>query len=623
MQPDNQNRSARWSAFRRLGIYGPLLVIFGFVLPVLAYLAFMRVLGWSIPAVSLGGFSALTSSSFSATSSQELTLYASPNTEAYFLRIGGQYSRLLAPWRDYSSNRHKGIKEISNPALLRELKGGVLILPSAVALSTDERRDIQRFLFQGGSLLATWATGSRNEGGTWEGWRFLDNFGVEATGEMPEDPATRYLILKGESPLAHSQAAGQRIWLGNASERLLRFRGKGIAAEFMPWSRLPDDDRKEEGAVLYSESAAESGRTALFAFSESAWASQPEPIYALVDDTLSWLLRQPAVVRATWPNGNHAAQVVAMDLDEAIPNATYFAKWMQKLSYRGDFFVQSSDADANSAILNTLATQFDVGYNGDVRIGFKGQPAPEQKTRIDAMQETLNAVLRPPTPHTGFKAPLDSHDGTTETLLQKAGIRYLVSDASRTDAQVPVLASLPGISSDETLVILPRTQRDDLHFSRETLDAAQTQQAMIQDFDLALRMGALGLLSLHSRNYTPDGALETAMNGYSTYLQDHRAGVWLASSRQVASWWKERDRFKLSSNNSGRRLNFNITVTGKEPVQGGGLIVMLPRKGITPAIQGLTIGMPTPTVTQIDNYRALISFNTLLPGNYAYRASFE
>ena len=623
MRRDDQAGSVRRPAYRRLGTYAPLLIILGVVMPVLAYLAIMRLLGWNIPAVSLGGLSTLTSSSFSATTSQALTLYASPNTEAYFLRNGAQYTRLLAPWRDYSSNRHKGIKEISNPALLRDLKGGVLILPSAVALSAEERREIQRFLFQGGSLLATWATGTRNEGGSWEGWRFLELFGAEATGEMPEDPATHYLNIEGESPLAHSQAAGQRIWLGNASERLLRFRGKGVAAEFMTWDRLPDDDRKEEGAVLYSESVSESGRTALFAFSESAWASQPEPIYALVDDTLSWLLRQPAVVRATWPNGNHAAQIVAMDLDEDIPNATYFAKWMHQISYRGDFFVQTSAAITNSAILKTLATEFDVGYNGDVAIGFTGQSAPDQQKRIDAMQANLAAVLPSPARNRGFKPPLGSHDGTTETLLQKAGIRHLVSDAGRTDARIPALAKLPGIAVADTVVILPRTQRDDLNLASDQSDTAQTQEALIQDFDLTRRMGALGLLSVHSKHYTPDGTLARAMNGYSAYLQDHRAGVWLASSLQVANWWKERDRFKLSSKTSGRRLDFNITVTGNEPVQGCGLVVMLPRKGISPTVLGLKIGMPKPTVTPIDSYRALISFNTLLPGNYAYQASFE
>lgn len=629
MQTENPDSFEGRPAYRRIGTYMPALIIMGLAMAVLVYLTSMQVLGWKVPALNAALFKAVSTvpgangAPAASSTPQGMILYASPNTKEYFAGIGGNYDRLLVPWRAYFSSRRETIRELTDPAALHDLKDGVLILPSAVALSDAERADILRFRAQGGAVLATWATGTRSAKGEWAGWQFLENLGAKSMGEVALEPAARHLILNGESPLSYSQPAGQRIWLGNASERLLRFKGAGVAGRFMNWTRTPDPARKDEGAVIFSETSPTAGRAVLFAFAESAWEAQPQPVYALVEDTLNWLQRQPAIVRAAWPDGKRAAQIIEMDTEEGFPNALRFASMMHAMSYRGTFYILTSVGKQFPDVLLTLARDFEIGYHGDIHTGFKDLPPAEQQKRIDTMQADMRSVIPDTKAFTGFRAPTEGYDMNTEALLYKSGFRHHVTDPSRTEARLPAFAKIEGVPPEDSLVIIPRTQRDDINLAKENLDVAQTQQALIDDLELTDEMGALGLLSVHSQNYGSDSVLTQAMPGYLAHFKEHRPHLWLASSGQVADWWRERERFKLSAKSTGKRLEFNLTVNGKTPFSGGNLIVMLPRKGVMPEVQGLKIGMPKATVRKIDDFRAGISFETLNPGNYAYQATFE
>ncbi len=552
-----------------------------------------------------------------------MLLYVSPNSKAHFTSVGGNYETLIIPWRNYFTNRKISVKEVSDIAELANIKEGVLILPSALALSDQERADIQRFHAGGGAVLATWATGSRNGKGEWQGWDFLESFGAKVLGEIPLEPAARQLILNGESPVSYQSPAGKRIWLGNASERFLRLKGEALGARIMDWSRIPDKNRPDEGAIIYTEKPGAVGRSAVFAFAESAWEAQAFAIYEVVDDTLAWLQRKPAIVKSAWPHGKRAAQLIEMDTEQGFPNALRFASMMRALSYRGTFYVLTSVGKQFPDVLLSLARDFEVGYHGDVHDGFKDQPAEKQQQRIEVMFSEMKTVLPDTQGITGFRAPYESYDATTEKLLQKYGVRHHATDPARSEARLPMFAKMDGVSTDNTLVLLPRTNRDDINLAKENLTTEQITQALIDDFDLSENMGGMGLLSIHSQNYSNDAALTLAMPGFLAHLTKHKQDVWLASATEIANWWREREHFKLSARNLGRRLEFNITITGKKPFDGGNLTVMLPRKGIAPKVEALKVGLPKPTVKMIDDYRAMITFDALAPGDYAYQATFE
>ncbi len=595
----------------------PFMIIVGLLVPIVVYLAVMKTMGWQASTLDANGGLA-----YVATARDNVTLYASSNTDTYFKGIGGNYETLLVPWRNYFSNRKASFKEVKTATELGKQKVGVLILPSALSLSPEERTEIQAYRAKGGSVLSTWATGTRNGKGEWEGWQLLESMGVKMLGEIPATEDARNLTFTGESPLSHTLDAGKRIWMDKTSEPLLRVKGEMVAARFMDYARITDDARRTEGAIVYSEAPGGLNRTAYFAFAESNWESHPLVAYDLIDDTLQWLQREPALIRASWPNGKIAAQVMEMDTEQGFSNAVPFAELMKSIDYRATFYVLTSVGKLFPDVLTMLARDFEVGYHADVHDSFKGQPASIQEQRINTMKSEMASVVPDTSRMTGFRAPTEGYDTATETLLQKAGIRHHTADPARSDARLPLFVKQEGVAVEDSLVVLPRTQRDDINLTRQNLSVAQTTTELIEDFDLAVDTGALGLLSVHSQNFGPESALTQAMPGFLEHLKTRRNQVWLASAGQVADWWRERERFRMSYKTSGKRVEFNITITGKNPLNGATVMVMLPQKGFMPDVESSKIGMPKPVVTKIDDYRASVVFSSLPPGNYAYQLTF-
>lgn len=595
--------------------------IFGILFPLFIYTIMMDSLGWPSPLVGLRGVI-----TYFAPTSTRVVLYTSPTTRAYFAKIGGNYDTLLTPWREYFINRKHNVIEIGDLSKLRGVERGVLVLPSTVAMGEGDRAEIALFVKRGGSVLATWATGTRNGNGDWEGWQFLETLGVKTVGELPVESESRQLILSGESPLSHTLASGQRIWMSKTSESLLRFKGDQVAGRFMNWARITEDEYRNEGAIVYSETKATStgsSRSVAFAFSESAWESHPLLAYNLIDDTLQWLLRSPAIVRSAWPNGKQSAQVIEMDTEEGFSNSLAFGALLRSiLDYRPTFYVLTSVGKEFPGVVNQLAKDFEIAYHGDVHDSFKGQLAPLQEQRILNMQQQMASVLSDTKHIDGFRAPTEGYSQITERLLQKYGIRHHAVDPQRTEGRLPDLLKQEDVKREDSLVLLPRTQRDDINFVNQNLSVEQTTQALIDDFDLARETGALGWLSVHSQNFKPDDVLFKALPAYLAHVKKNYGTMWLANAGQVANWWRERDRFKLSSQQLGQRLEFNITITGDQPVSGVSMIVMLPQKGVLPTVRTLKIGFKEPVVSKIDDFRAAVVFDTLAPGNYAYQVTF-
>ena len=612
------HRRQRRPFFRRIGPYLHLLIVVGVAGPILVYLSIMQILGWRMPGLGANGvFGAL------SLSNGTVLLYTAPQTQAYFKSMGGNYDMLLTPWREYLRQRTWDFKEINDTADLSKHRNGVLILASAVALGDQERRDIQSFQEQGGAVLATWATGTRKGNGDWDGWKFLQDFGVSVLGEIPANSEANHLILSGESPLSHTLPAGQRVYLVKTSEPVFRFKAEATVAQSMGWARVVDPERREEGAAVYAERSPSTGRVAAFAFAESTWESHPLPIFPLLDDTIKWLQRDPSATLAAWPQGKRSAQVIEMDTEEGFSNALSFANMARAANIPASFYVLSSVAKLNPDLLRILARDFDVGYHGDIHISFKGQTASAQERRLLAMRADLTHVVAQANAWPGFRAPTEGYDATTEQLLQKLGFKYHVADPNRTDGRLPLMARLEGVGAEQSLVVLPRTQRDDLNLHWERLTPEETSQALIDDAMHAHQTGALALLSIHSQNFGPEGVLARSMPALLNYLRSLGPSVWLASGTQVAQWWRNRERVKLSTSFTGKRLELNITVRGDQPVQGASIIVYLPYKGGIPAVNSTKIGGTRPTVTKLDDYRAALIFDELKPGNHAFQATFE
>lgn len=611
---DNRQRKP---FYKRFGTYIHLFIVVGIAAPTMIYMEVMKSMGWRMPFLGSNGVL-----SYVASNSDKVMLYASPTSRTFFTSIGANYDVLLNPWRDYFAYRKTKFKELTQASQIKDLDDGVLVLPSAVALSAQERSEIQAFRARGGAVLSTWATGTRSGSGDWEGWQFVESLGTKVLGEIGPDSEANHLILNGESPISHSVLAGQRVFMSKASESLLRLQGTSVGGRFTNWARVVEDKRRGEAAVVFDEGKPETGRAVVFGFAESAWANHPVAIYPFLDDTIHWLQREPTAIRAAWPQGKLAAQVLEMDTEDKFNNALNFESMMQAVDYPTTFYLLTSVAKQFPETVSRLAREAEIGYHGDIHTGFKDQPLAQQEQRMQNMRKELASVMPDLSKITGFRAPTEGYDASTEKLLFNMGIRHHVADPNRSEGRLPLFAKVEGSVPDNDLIVLPRTQRDDINLYWERLGVEQTTQALIDDAELVMENGGLGLLSVHTQNFDPSSVLYKALPGYLVYLKQKRNALWLTSAGRVADWWRERERFLVRSTFTGKRLEVDVTVIGKAPVTGGTVLIMLPQRDMLPTVQSTKTSGIKPTVTRVDPFRAAMVFGSLPPGNYSYQITF-
>lgn len=599
----------------------PYLSVLGLVLPVLAYLLMMSHLGWRAPV-----FGDRAQSNAAAVAEGTVYLFVSETNKQYYDTIGGNYEVLVQPWRKYFKARGREYTEISDLDQVRPRANTVVILPSAIAIGADERRTLARLQESGVSVLTTWASGTRNSDGEWTGWDFLQSLGIVVLGEREKlQGSGRQITMSAETPLTLSQAPAQRVWLSPASEPMLRFRGDHIAARLTDWYRVETPGYPSEGAVVYTESR--TSRTVGFAFAETSWDASLNLIYPTLDDALLWLQRQPMIALANWPNGYHAAQLVEMDTEHLFGAANALADMLKARGIPGTFFLLTSEAIKDPKTVRRLANdRFDIAYHGDIHIGFAKQSEAEQQNRLTLMRQQL-ASLDPALARSarGFRAPTEAYEPITERLLQKMGIRYHLVDPSRTQAALPFFLKAKDVSPDDELVVMPRTQRDDLNQLSLTQDPQALLKALTDDMDNNRRDGGLGTLSVHSQNMSPGQPLNQAMAPYlDRLLQYQRSGdLWLASGAQVEQWWRARRNVAVVGSRQGLRLELDISVKGNAPVSGVTVLVMVPARGTVPTIRVTKVGAVQPIVKRVDDYTSQLVFPTLQPGNYAYQVNFS
>src|SRR5438067_5402282 len=109
-----------------------------------------------------------------ACAARPLVLLRSDITEAFFRGNGGQYELVLSPWRAFFARQRLAAREMRATELASLTEPAVLILPSTVALSDEERAAIRARLAAGWSVLGTWAVGVRDGQGQWSGYGFID-----------------------------------------------------------------------------------------------------------------------------------------------------------------------------------------------------------------------------------------------------------------------------------------------------------------------------------------------------------------------------------------------------------------------------------------------------------------
>ncbi|MEN3363421.1 MAG: hypothetical protein V7606_695 [Burkholderiales bacterium] len=556
-------------------------------------------------------------------SAKPVYLYISPNTARYLAAAGGDYESLVTPWRSFLKARKSAYIETKRLDAVPRGAGTVLIMPSAVALNEPERRQLTAFQEQGGNILATWSLGARNGGGEWAGYEFMEKlFGVTISGEVGPRSQERFLNVLGESPLTSGYPAGQRIWLEQTSEQMLRLSAPNSAAVYLDWMRNAAP-LTTSAAVAYGEHGVERGhaRWVVFGFAESSWGMQADELSGLMQNALHWLGHGVTVAKAAWPVPYRAAYVIEMDTEADFGNADRFARMMDAIDAKATFYCLTSEAIRFPHLVRDLARRHEIGYHGDVHTGFIAQPETVQNQRFERMQADMQSLLGDTSNAVGFRAPLEQYENTTERLLYARGFRHHVADPNRTDARLPFFSESGSAEPERALVVLPRTQHDDISLLEDKqIDKQTLLRSMAFDFDLARETGAMGLLSVHSQYFAKDSLLAVVMPEFLKQVARDRRQVWTTSSNDIADWWRERERLAYSISGSSDELILNVTISGQRPLGKASLVLANRRAGASFSVQPLSAGAQ-PVVRLIDQFRTAIVFEGLAPGRYAYRVT--
>jgi peptidoglycan/xylan/chitin deacetylase (PgdA/CDA1 family) len=549
-------------------------------------------------------------------------LYQSASTRSFLAAGGVNYQNNIDTWQLLLKRLDIPFELLDQVERLNVsgTERGLVVLPSAVALSETERRTLARFHERGGAMLATWLCGVRNEQGQWLGFNFMETvLDTKVSGTTEPDNDDVFLIPHGDNPISHQLPSGLRVWTERVANWYpLRLSGSNLAARITDWSRSTTPD-KRNGLVSFNQRQAQAGgaRSVVLGYPERLWFSaDPKAFDAIAGDALFWLLRQPAVYPATWPHPYRSAFVLAVGAADFTEQADLaFAKQTEAAGWKGTYYVLTERADESREILKKIQQAgHEIGYFGDRLVGFQNQSANQQKKRVDTMlSELRDAEVEPASPP-GFKAPLDAFDATTIRLLRGKGFGHIIADQGASETRLPQWASGNG----EALALLPRTLSapEDLMTDNTPANAIH---AFNHEIDEADTMGALGVVSVPSHSSLSGEQWGDILS----HLKQRGPQLWLASANQVVNWWREHERVKVSLNADVVPALLTIEVAGDAPLQQPfSLLVNLPRPASVPRLIADGHALPAPKTESFDALRGALIFANLPPGTWHWYLSF-
>ena len=565
----------------------------------------------------------------SAPSVAEVLVYASPVNQAYFAKGNLDTKANIRVWDVFLRKYKIPFKLLTSVDQLEQARPGVLLLPSSVALSEREKQAVLAFRAKGGGVLASWLTGVRSESGEWLGFGFMESaLDTQVVGSTEADEDDNFMMPHGDNPVTHYLPAGLRVWLERAKEWYpLRLVGRYPAAQIMDWSRtfVPG---KIGTAIVFDERAQPSGkpsRSVVLGYPERLWlASDPKLLEALAHNALMWLLRQPDAFVAAWPSPYTSAFVMAVAAHDVIAEVDFnFAKLLEDAGGRATYYLLSENAKKSASVLNRIqARGHEVAFLADRYKGFRDQSSAEQSKRFDTMRNEFKDAGIDAGSDLGFHAPMESYDKTTEKILKERTFGYYISFMDATDSRLPFI-SPPGAGvspqSAKALVVLPRTQNGPEDVIEDG-DGGASLQAFLNEVTLAEQMSGLSVIRIPNQTLLSPAQQAEIFKS----LKARQATMWITPARQVAQWWRERERVSAQLVSGAAVPQLKVTIQGDGPLQQSVAVwVNLPEAGTNLRLVARGSAEKLPKIVQVDAWRSAVILQGLTPADYQWEMYFD
>lgn len=550
---------------------------------------------------------------------KKVWVYDSATTKS-FLAKGG-FDAITAPivWKRLLDRYQIPNEKLTNLKQLIQAEAGVLILPSAVALTHAEMQAIFDFRQRGGSILATWLSGVRDEHGQWLGFSFMEKaLGVKVVGNTAGAKEVNYVLPHGNSPVTHSLRSGTRVWIPTDRALLpLRLEGGYSAASIGNWSRSAPTGI-ENSVIRYDEKSFGSvrSRVVVFGFSDNVLiSSKPEMIEAFIHNSLMWLLRVPNGYMANWPTPYRAAMVTAVSVNETMNQLDVkLEEKFDKAGIKASYFFLANNAKPAVNILSTFKSKgHELAHQGDRFIGFKDVPLLEQGKRLDSMKKIKEELgLRLPE-RPGFYAPVESYDANTINVIRSRGFDYYIGIGDMSPD------NLPELSPDSAMVQLPRSQMGPEDLAEE-LDTDEAIQQFTNELSFVQRMNGLSVMRMPNQSaiFSLDEMSEL-VNKIGAFSSQ----VWMARASDIAAWWRSRQRVTAKISGDATKPELLIDIKGPERApEGLTFWINSPRIGDQIRLTSSDASVSSPKTLLIDPWRIAIDLGGLSPGVHKFQLEF-
>ncbi|HET6230532.1 MAG TPA: polysaccharide deacetylase family protein [Longimicrobiaceae bacterium] len=475
----------------------------------------------------------------------------------------GFYGREVGRWRDWLAQL--GAQSVS-PA-----NADVLVLPQALCMGPELRALVAKHLAAGKGIVANGPMGSRN--GLCH--PLPDTLLVSLVGGRgsvsrfePYHDNSYYAVVLGETALGAGVPPGARIELMPANQ--LVFRGADRSVYYANYRRTPVGMGKQpyfDGAIARARVGP--GRVAAFGFELahvvpgwSEWVTRN-----VVANAVTWAAGRPVVQIAPWPEGKHAAAVVAQDVEADFRNAGGAVDLLEREKVPATFFVVGRLAEQSPWTMRRLVSYGEVGsHTYDHRSVERLSEAQSEATLRQAQSATAELSGRPVT---GFRPPEEKYSLATLQAWARLGGRYVFT-SNNSRAAGPEIVPL----GRDTLVLLSRVVDDDF----EVLDRSSVRDRgvmarhMVRQLDEVIALRGVYMFSYHSHMFARDDLLPVL--GALVGTLKSTPGVWIAQAGDVAEWWRQRGQVHVTTSADGRTVD--VWNESASPFRRGVLLVDLP-----------------------------------------------
>jgi hypothetical protein len=460
----------------------------------------------------------------------------------------------------------------------------VLVLPSAVCLSNEQRAAIHTLAKAGVGIVASGAIGARDANCVWRGWDFLTSVtGVQKPEAAPVTQGA-FAIFRGGQYFSEVVPAGFRVEL---PPQELVFGTVKAPDVYRSDGRLhPAQGDSPEEVALAAHGAYQGSRMVWLGFKETLTEGSGKDQRAALNQYMAhsvlWVGRQPLAAFGNWPNRSRAAVLLAETIDTP-ESAAPAAAVLRQERVSATYLLMSSKAGNAPAALRRLKEHGEIASGGDTTDAFAEQDEGSQTARLVKARAELEGLGSAPI--VGFDPPQQVWDASTVDALRNAGYSYYF-DRSEFRRAVPQLI----IHKEETKWFLPPREVELARIStsgatdmeviaryrRPGALGADLADGFVRDFRLTEFVGGLYTLSFRS-DLLGAPANTHILRAVIQTMKGDRA--WITSGEQLTAWWSQREKVKVESRMiSPTRIRIAITNRSSRPMQNASVYVYLPRR---------------------------------------------